>query len=205
MTQSRKLLVVHIVIGVALALIGLAGLDGVTARYWRVSGYEDLAVFHAGTIFLDTISGKEISKFLIGFTLIGAALAMMIPAKTRACSWSVLFVGVTQFLATLLTGVSKNLFGRLRPYELLKSGDWGPEWFVDGSSFPSGHTSFYLGLFLPLAYLFPRWRWPLLIIPWFIAFARVNANSHFISDVGASIAIVGALTLLIAWMMRRRI
>jgi hypothetical protein len=38
-----------------------------------------------------------------------------------------------------------------------------------------------------LAYLFPRWRWPLMLVPWFIATARVNANDHFISDVAASI------------------
>ena len=205
MTKSRKLLVLHIAIGVVLTLIGIVGLDGITARYLRVSGYEGLPLFTAGTVFLDTITGKEISKFLIGLVLIVAGLALAILPRTRRYASSVVFVGAVQLLSTLVTGVSKNLFGRLRPFELLKSGDWGPEWFVDGSSFPSGHAGFYFGLFLPLAFLFPRWRWPLLVVPWFIAIARVDANHHFISDVGASIAIVGALTLLIAWLMRRKL
>jgi len=186
-------------------LIGLAGLDGAIAGYLRVTGYEGLRFFTAGTLFFDTITGKEVSKFLIGLMLIGAALVLMIPSRTRPISWGVLFVGVVQLLGTLVTGVSKNLFGRLRPYELLRDGDLGAEWFNDGNSFPSGHAGFYFGLFLPLAFLFPRWRWPLLIAPWFIAIARVNANDHFVSDVAASIAIVGALTLLVAWMMRRKI
>jgi membrane-associated phospholipid phosphatase len=205
LTKSQRLMIVHVAIGVAFTLIGLAGLDGVTAEYLRASGYEGLRMFNRGTVFLDIVTGKEISKFLIGLVLVSSALVLMIPSKTKLISWSVLFVGVVQLLGTLVTGVSKNFFGRLRPYELLKSGDWGTEWFVDGNSFPSGHAGFYFGLFLPLAFLFPRWRWPLLIVPWFIAIARVNANDHFISDVAASIAIVGGLTLLVAWLMRRRV
>ena len=205
MTRSPAPLVVHIGVGVLLTLIGLAGLDGLTAGYLRASGYEGLQFFTAGNMFLDTISGNDHSKFLVGLLLVLSGLLLRIPATTKLMSWSVLFVGVVQLLGTLVTGVAKNAFGRLRPFELLKSGDWGKEWFVDGSSFPSGHAGFYFGLFLPLAFLFPRWRWPLLAVPWFIAFARVNANQHFISDVGASIAIVGALTWLVAWLMRTRI
>lgn len=205
MTQRNRLLVVHVAIGVVLMLIGLAGLDGAAAEYLRASGYEGLRIFNAGTVFLDTATGKEVSKFLIGLVLVGSALVLTIPSRTKSIAWSVLFVGLVQLLGTLVTGVSKNLFARLRPFELLKSGDWGTEWFVDGNSFPSGHAGFYFGLFLPLAFLFPRWRWPLLLVPWFIAIARVNANDHFISDVGASIAIVAALTMLLAWLMRRKI
>jgi membrane-associated phospholipid phosphatase len=205
MTKSQALLVAHMGIGVLLALIGLAGLDGLTAGVLRASGYEGLQLFTVGTVLLDTITGKDLSKFLVGLLLVISAVLLRIPARTKRISWCVLFVGVVQLLGTLVCGVSKNFFGRLRPYELLKSGDWGQEWFVDGSSFPSGHAGFYFGLFLPLAFLFPRWRWPLLLAPWFIAIARVNANHHFISDVGASIAIVAALTWMIAWLMRNRI
>ena len=204
MSKSQGLVVFHVAIGTAFMLIGLAGLDGIAAGHLRASGYEGLRIFNEGTVFLDTITGKEISKFLIGLLLIGASLVLMIPARTKQVAWSLLFVGVVQLLGTLVTGVSKNLFGRARPYELLKNGDWGNEWFVDGTSFPSGHTGFYFGLFLPLAFLFPRWRWPLMITPWFIAIARVNANDHFISDVAASIVIVGGLTWLIAAWMRKR-
>jgi len=204
MNKSQRLMVVHVAIGVAFMLIGLAGLDGITAGYLRASGYEGLSVFNAGTAFLDTVTGKDFSRFLIGLVLIGSALALMISATTKPAARGVLFVGIVQVLGALVTGVSQDFFGRLRPYQLLRSGDWGAEWFADGNSFPSGHAGFYFGLFLPLAFLFPRWRWPLLLAPWFIAIARVNANDHFVSDVAASIVIVGALTLLVARLMRLR-
>ena len=107
-------------------------------------------------------------------------------------------------MATLVTGVAKNLFGRLRPFQVLESGDWTHAWFVNGNSFPSGHAGYYFGLFLPLAWLFPRWRWPLLLAPWFIAIARINANDHFVSDVAASMLVVGLLTLLAARLTQQR-
>ena len=204
MTRSEKLIALHIAIGAVLLVAGLLGLDRATAEYLHGSGHEGLWIFNAGTSLLNTISGKEISKFLIGFVLSGCALVLMAFSRTRALGWSALFVGLVQLLGTLLTGVSKNVFGRLRPFQLLESGDWSNVWFVGGSAFPSGHAGFYFGLFMPLAYLFPRWHWPLMLAPWFIAIARVNANDHFVSDVAASIIFVGALTLILAKMTKQR-
>jgi membrane-associated phospholipid phosphatase len=204
MTRSEKLITVHIAVGAALLIAGLLGVDRTIAEYLRSSGYEDLWVFSAGTALLDTVTGKEISKFLIGLTLSGCALALMVSSKTRALGWVTLFVGLVQLLGTLLTGVSKNVFERLRPFQLLESGDWSHAWFADGSAFPSGHAGFYFGLFMPLAYLFPRWHWPIMLTPWFIAAARVNANDHFVSDVAASIVVAGALTLVLARMTRSK-
>jgi membrane-associated phospholipid phosphatase len=204
MTRSEKLIALHITVGAALLIVGLLALDRTAAEYLHRSGHEGLWIFNAGTSLLDTITGKEISKFLIGFILLGGSLVLMISSRTRTLGWSVLFVGLVQLLGTLLTGVSKNAFGRLRPFQLLESGDWSNAWFVGGSAFPSGHAGFYFGLFMPLAYLFPRWRWPPMLTPWFIAIARVNANDHFISDVAASIAFVGVLTLILAKVTKQR-
>lgn len=204
MTRSEKFIILHIAVGATLLIAGLLGLDRTTAEYLHRSGLENLWIFSAGTSLLDTITGKEMSKFLIGLALSGCALVLMAPSRTRALGWSILFVGLVQLLGTLLTGVSKNFFDRLRPFQLLESGDWGHAWFVDGTAFPSGHAGFYFGLFMPLAYLFPRWRWPLMLTPWFIAIARVNANDHFVSDVAASIVFVGALTLILAKMTKQR-
>ena len=49
--------------------------------------------------------------------------------------------------------------------------------------FPSGHGAHFWGLFFPLAFLFPRYRIPFLIIPLFISVARVGVNDHWCSDV----------------------
>jgi membrane-associated phospholipid phosphatase len=90
------------------------------------------------------------------------------------------------------------VFGRLRPYQLLEHNDWSHAWFAGGTSFPSGHVSFFWGLFLPLAYLYPKYRVPLLVLPVFIGFARIDENVHFLSDVLGSIALAAIVTLLAA-------
>jgi membrane-associated phospholipid phosphatase len=195
MTQRDKLMIFHLAIGGAMALAGLAGLDQILAHYLRASGTEGIGVLLQGTSLLDTATGKEISKFLVGLAITALGLILLLPAGTRILVRRALFVGIVQLFGTTLTGVLKNVFGRLRPFELLQSGDWSHAWFVGGSAFPSGHAGFYFGLFLPLAYLFPRWWWALLMVPWFIAVARIDANHHFLSDVGVSIVIVAGLCL----------
>ena len=198
MSKIERFILLQAGIGALLLIAGLSGLDRVIAEYLRSSGGEGLWIFEAGTVLLDTVSGKDLSKFAIGLLLIVAALALLVATRTRIIGRKFLFVGLTQLCATLVTGVSKNFFGRLRPFELLQSGDWSHAWFVGGSSFPSGHAGFYFGLFLPLALSWTRWRWPLMFLPWFVAVARVDANHHFLSDVAASIVIVSLITLLFA-------
>jgi len=204
MTRQTWFMLGHVAAGSVLGLLGLLGLDQVVATSLHASAFEDLWFFRAGTTLLDTITAKEASKFLLGLVLVACAGALFIPARARALARGILFIGVAQLLSTLLAGVLKNLFGRLRPFEVLHSGDWSHVWFVGGNSFPSGHAGFYFGLFLPLAFLFPRWRWPLVVIPWFIAVSRVDANHHFMSDVGVSIALAAALVLALSRMARPR-
>jgi membrane-associated phospholipid phosphatase len=197
MSKVDRFVWLQVAIGAALLVAGLLGLDRLLAESLRASGLEGLWVLEKGTVFFDTVTGKDVSKFLVGLLLTMGGLALLIAPRSRVAGRNTLFVGLVQLSGTLVTGVSKNVFGRLRPFELLQSGDWNHAWFVGGNAFPSGHTGFYFGLFLPLACLFPRWRWPLVLVPWFIAVARVNANHHFLSDVGASIVMVGLLALLL--------
>ncbi len=204
MSPNRRFVVVQIVLAVALTCLGLLGLDWVVAEYLRTSGWEGLAFFLRGTELLDFVTGKDLSKFLIGLLLSACAGGLLLAARTKALGRSLLYVGIVQLLTTLVAGVSKNAFGRLRPFELLQSGDWSHAWFVGGSAFPSGHAGFYFGLIMPLAYAFPRLRWPLAIVSWFIVVARVNANHHFISDVAASVVLAGALTLSFAPLVDRQ-
>jgi uncharacterized membrane protein len=140
MNSNTRLILANIVAGAAITLAGLVGIDRIVAEYLRNSGYQALPLFIDGTVLFDTVTGKDISKFLIGLVITGAGLALLAKVKARTAAFGLLFVGAVQLLATLVAGVTKNLFGRLRPFELLKSGDWSNEWFVDGSSFPSGHA-----------------------------------------------------------------
>lgn len=203
--MRRRVVLLHVVLATALALAGVLLLDPLVARFLHESGFESAWLFARGTELLDIATGKEVSKFLIGGLVFVTGAALSPVARSKAVGWALLFVGSIQLLSTLVTGVSKNFFGRLRPYQLIENSDWNNAWFADGSAFPSGHAGFYFGLFLPLAFLFPCWRWPLLVVPWFIACARVVANDHFVSDVAASIAVVGLITLLFARILKPRI
>jgi len=204
MTARERFQGWHLAVAAALLVAGLLGVDRAVAVYFHESGHQGAWLFVQGTILFDTVTGKDVSKFLLGLALVIVALVLLLVPKTRAVGWSTLFLGSVQLLGTLVTGVAKNLFGRLRPFQVLESGDWTHAWFMNGNSFPSGHAGYYFGLFLPLAWLFPRWRWPLILAPWFIAIARVNANDHFVSDVAASMLVVGLLTLLAARLTRQR-
>ena len=107
-------------------------------------------------------------------------------------------------LSTMIVG--KNVFGRLRPQQVLDAGDWTqPLWFAGGGSFPSGHSAFYFGLLLPLAAACPNpWlRALLLAIPLYVVLARIDLARHFLSDVAASALLAALYALLLATLARR--
>jgi membrane-associated phospholipid phosphatase len=93
----------------------------------------------------------------------------------------------------------------LRPQQLFESGDWSAIWFSSGGSFPSGHASFYFGLFLPLAASAPRtWqRIGLVMVPVYVALARLDMSRHFLSDVAASALVAAIWSLLVVAAIRR--
>jgi arsenate reductase len=124
-----------------------------------------------------------------------AAAFMLWPfARTRAQANLLLLVAVIHVATRAAASPLKGVFLRLRPEAALaqaavNDGRWPQTFFAGGDSFPSGHVAFFWGLFLPLAWAFPRWRVPLLAVPVFVAFQRVAVNVHFVSDVLASIAL----------------
>lgn len=181
---------------VLLTLSSLAWFDRPLAEFVHTSGVENAWLAVQGTALLDWISGKNVSKFLLPFLLLVSGGLMAVRQPWRKAGLAMLFVGLVQGFGTLLAGMSKVWFGRLRPWEIMQHHAWSAEWFRGGNSFPSGHVAFYLGLFLPLACLFPRWRWPLLAVPAFVALARIDANDHFLGDVLASVALIATVTLI---------
>jgi membrane-associated phospholipid phosphatase len=112
------------------------------------------------------------------------------------------FLGSTHLVCRVTAGVLKEVFHRLRPFEVIQAGNWDWNFFGShGNAFPSGHSAHFWGLFFPLAFLFPRYRFLFAIAPVFITVARVGVNDHWCSDVLASAAGLAALiTLLFAWL-----
>jgi membrane-associated phospholipid phosphatase len=127
--------------------------------------------------------------------LFGAGVLGWLIRRRSFFARALIFTGSVQLTVIGCAWLIKNAFGRLRPYEIIAHGDWHHLWFAGGNSFPSGHVAYFCGLFFPLAYLFPRYRIPLLIVPVYIVIERIDENFHFLSDVLASVALAALVTL----------
>jgi glycosyltransferase 2 family protein len=106
-------------------------------------------------------------------------------------------LGIAGLAAYLLARLGKGLIGRGRPGEVfddlhLRDVD------ATGLGFPSGHAAVAAAIVVAaLPYLPRRWRWPVLLFPLFMAFARVYTGAHLPLDVvsGAAIGVVVASSL----------
>ena len=154
------------------------------------------------TTALEWIFAFDISKYLyaFGLLLVGAGLHLIDRRVARARPWY--FIGSTLLLSRVISGTLKGVFERVRPHEFITSRA-PADFFVDGAnSFPSGHSAFYFGLLFPLAVLFPRLKWPLLICAALAALSRVFEVDHYLSDILASALVATVLTFCVAKLLR---
>jgi membrane-associated phospholipid phosphatase len=205
--MSKRALTILAVACAVIALLSIFLIDRPLATAVHGSGIENATFVVKLREFFDIFTGRFYGRGLVGNYVGLAQLLLGILFIVVGAIWTLArrgsrigpglaFAGVVQ-LATIETAWQvKDLFGRLRPFEVFKNGNWDHVWFAGGTSFPSGHNAFFWGLFLPLVYAFPRWRIPLLIVPVFIAFARIDESYHFLSDVLAGIALAALITLL---------
>ena len=194
--MNRRQIGYSVLVSLALTLLSIFFLDQPIAAFVQKAGGRSSAVLQQGTSFLEVISGFPISKYALTFALLAVGLVLFAWKFTHAAAWILLFVGCAQFVTRIAAGTLKNVFERLRPFEVIQAGNWDWKFFDGhGNSFPSGHAAHFWGLFFPLAFVFPRYRIPLLLIPLFISVARVGVNDHWCSDVLGSIAIAAAITL----------
>lgn len=184
---------------VALAL-GVGGLLFARRAQWS------LAFVAAGLVGgLAAAIGMHVWYWLVGSVVFALGLGGLLFAQRARWSVALVVAALVQFatIGSMIAG--KNFFGRLRPEQVLKSGDWTHVWFAGGGSFPSGHGAFYFGLLLPLAAACPR-RWQralLLAIPVFAIVARIDLAKHFLSDVSMSATLAALYGLALATLARR--
>lgn len=203
--MNRRLLCVVAAISALLMATGLAGFDRPLAEWVRASGFEQARVFSVGLGALDTLGGMPLWFWLAG--AVALAVGLLGLALRRHARWprALIVAGVVQYLCIQTMILGKEHFGRLRPQQVLDSGDWSQLWHAGGASFPSGHSAFYFGLLLPLAAACPlRWLRVLLIaIPVYAVLARIDLAKHFLSDVAASALLAALYALLLATLLRR--
>jgi membrane-associated phospholipid phosphatase len=203
--MNRRQIIHSLAVALVLTLLSIFFFDQPIAAFVQKVGGRSSAILQQGTSFLEVISGFPIARYALSYALLTAGLILSFWNSTRAAAWMLLFIGCAQFVTRIAAGTLKGVFERLRPFEVIQAGDWDWKFFGGhGSSFPSGHAAHFWGLFFPLAFLFPRYRLPLLIVPLFISVARVGVNDHWCSDVLASIAIAAAITLFFISLFRMK-
>jgi len=203
--MDRRLLLWTAAIAALLVAAGLLWLDRPIAEFVRAAGIEQARVFAFGLAALDTITA--LSVWFWGSGCVTLAIGLIGIAFRRDDRWprALIAAAVVQFATIQTMILGKEYFGRMRPQQVLDSGDWSHLWFAGGTSFPSGHSAFYFGLLLPLAAACPiRWlRIVLIAIPVYVVLARIDLHKHFLSDVSASALIAAVYSLIVATLIQR--
>jgi membrane-associated phospholipid phosphatase len=203
--MNRRQLLYSALVAVVLTLLGIFFFDQPIAAFVQRVGGRQSVILQEGTHWLEIVTGQPIARYFLTYVLLGLAALLFISKASRSIAWILLFVGTAQVATRLAGGVLKNVFERLRPFQVIEAGNWDWKFFSGhGSAFPSGHSAFFWGLFFPLAYLFPRYRLPLLIVPIFITVARPGVNDHWCSDVIASAGLAAFITLVFVWLFRMK-
>ncbi|HEV7490870.1 MAG TPA: phosphatase PAP2 family protein, partial [Rhodanobacteraceae bacterium] len=153
---------------------------------------------------LDATSGLAVWFWGIGCVALVVGLVPFALRRRERWPRALIAAVLVQFATIETMILGKQHFGRLRPQEVLSTGDWSHLWYAGGNSFPSGHSAFYFGLLLPLAAACSiRWlRILLMAIPVYVVLARIDLAKHFLSDVSVSALIAAIYALLLATLLR---
>lgn len=206
--MSRGFLLTSIAIAAIFMFAGLLVLDIPIVHWIDRSTIQNAPLFVDGLELLDAVFGIHVSHWLAASVMVGAGMILLLLARSKnqlqTLALAIFCSGLVQAATIGLMMLGKSAFGRLRPEQWIETGELSSIWFVGGGSFPSGHGSFYFGLFLPLAAAAPRaWqRAILLAFPLFAISARLDMGKHFLSDVAASGLIAAGMALLVSEAIR---
>jgi membrane-associated phospholipid phosphatase len=201
--MNRRQLGYSVIVALVLTLVSIFLFDQPVAAFAQRAGGRQSPLLQEGTRWLEIAAALPIQRYFITWLLLGVGALLFLAKNTRTIGRLLFFIGSAQLVTRLTAGVLKNVFERLRPFEVIQAGNWDWKFFSGhGNSFPSGHAALFWGLFFPLAFLFPRYRWPLLIIPVFISIARVGVLDHWCGDVIASVGLAALFTLVFSWIFR---
>ncbi|KZE91891.1 phosphatase PAP2 family protein [Microbacterium sp. TNHR37B] len=145
---------------------------------------------------LNFLGGGWFATYLVP---IGGCLALVAVRRWRAG----LFFLVASGLSAGMVQVLKNVFGRVRPEDMLVISDHG--------SFPSGHTANAATIAVVALILLPRVWVGVVAAAWtlLMAFSRTQVHAHWFSDtiggvlVGAGMALVVAAVFTLPLMRER--
>lgn len=206
---NRRFLAGVAAVAAVLLVAGLLGVDRMLAEWVHASAFADIAVLRDTLAVIDAAIGMHVwywmtATILIVLGLAGTLAGARLPLPPRLAP-ALLAAGLVQAGTIALMILGKSTMGRLRPYQVFETGDWTNLWFAGGVSFPSGHSSYYFGVFLPLAAAAPQgWqRALLLVVPVFAAITRIDMSMHFLSDVATPPLLAAGLAFAVGAALRR--
>jgi len=152
-----------------------------------------------------TFAFDRLSYHILWFITLSFVLGLMFlfNKKTKELGFILLTLCFAHVTASAITNNMKMEFKRARPNMYFQEDGKTVDFYNEQTrdySFPSGHTSFYLSLFLPAALVFRRYSPYILFIPAVIALGRIIQNEHYLSDVLCSILIVFNVCILLLWL-----
>ena len=197
---DKKLLVGIAIVAAVLLALGFFVVDRPIAEWVRTSGVENVAAIVWLQKTIELVTGFHWSRWILGAVALVVGTALVATRRAERIGAIVVFSALVQYATNVVMLIGKGAFGRLRPFQVLASGDWPHAWFGDGVSLPSGHLAFFAGFFVPLAACVRNvWlRVVFLAFPVFFAVARIDVAAHFLSDVSASTLIAALLSLIAA-------
>src|SRR5947208_1801111 len=128
--MNRRQLLWTFLVAVVLTLLSLFFLDQPIAAFVQRVGGRQSVILQGGTRWLEIASGFPIGKFFLSYVLLGAAALFFIAPSTRSVAWMLLFIGGSQLVTRLIVGGLKDVFQRLRPFEVIQAGNWDWKFFT---------------------------------------------------------------------------
>jgi membrane-associated phospholipid phosphatase len=188
--MPHRSLIISILFGIAI-LAGMLCIDrDVALAFGAMKQSAPLLISFFSTV---TALGKS-QWYLYPFGLLCLTSGLMLRWKfqpQRRTLWLTLlqtsgFIFANIALSGLAVDFIKIIIGRPRPVLLLEQDIFNQftafsltsRWW----SFPSGHSATILSLALAIGSIWPRWRWPLLLVAGTVAASRVIVTAHYPSD-----------------------
>lgn len=206
---NRRFLAGVAAVAAVLLVVGLLGVDRALAEWVHSSGHANIGLLRDALAVLDAAIGMHVwywmTATVLGVLGLAGTLAGPRLPLPRRLAPALLAAGLVQAGTIAIMILGKSTMGRLRPYQVFETGDWTNLWFAGGVSFPSGHASYYFGVFLPLAATAPRaWqRAVLLAVPVLVAITRIDMSMHFLSDVATPALVAAGLAFAVGTALRR--
>ena len=117
--MNRRQLLYSVLVAFVLTLLSIFVFDQPIAAFVQRVGGRQSVILQEGTHWLEIVTGQTIDRYFLTYVLLGLAALLFLSKASRPVAWILLFVGSAQVVTRLTAGVLKNVFERLRPFQVI--------------------------------------------------------------------------------------